>query len=71
MFFIFHILISLFLLTLKVRRVTKEGMRLCSFSLDVAPLTGQIIKNRLNVYERGENLLQNSIIHLSEIDLQS
>jgi len=71
MFLFFHILISLFLLTLKVRRVTKEGMRMYSFALDVAPLTGQIIKNRLNVYERGENLLQNSIIHLSEIDLQS
>jgi len=51
-------------------------MKLCSLALDVAPLTVKITKNRLNVFERGENLLQN-VLHfvfwisqLSEIELQ-
>jgi len=39
-------------------------MKLCSLPLDVAPLTGKIIKNRLDVLERGENLLQNGMLHL-------
>jgi len=30
----------------------------------VAPRTGKIIKHDLNVFERGENLLQNGILHL-------
>jgi len=31
----------------------------------VAPRTGKIIKNNLCVFERGENLLQNSILQLA------
>jgi len=53
-------------------------MKLCLLALDVALLTGETIKNRLNVIERGENLLQNGMLHfvfgisqLSEIELQS
>jgi len=30
----------------------------------VAPCTGKIIKNSLGVFERGENMLQNGILHL-------
>jgi len=47
-------------------------------ALDVAPLTGKILKNRLHDFERGENLLRNGMLHfefgiiqLSEIELQS
>jgi len=43
----------------------------------VTPCTGKIIKNGLHVFERGENLLQNGILHfvftinqLPEIALQ-
>jgi len=46
---------------------------------DVAPRVGKIIKNYLIVFERGEDLLQNGILHflirlisqLSEIALES
>jgi len=31
----------------------------------VAPRTGKINKNRRSVFERGENLLQNSILHFA------
>jgi len=34
-----------------------------SLAASVAPRTGQIIKNNLHVFERGENLLQNDILH--------
>jgi len=60
-----------------VRRTSIEGVKLCSLSLDVAPLTGKIIKNRLNVFEREENLLKMVCytLHfgsqLSEIELQN
>jgi len=44
----------------------------------VAPRTGKIIKNGLNVFQGGENLLQNGILHFvfrfsqsSEITLES
>jgi len=33
--------------------------------LVVAPRTGKIIKNSLNVFERGENLLQNAILNFA------
>jgi len=36
-------------------------MKLCSLALDVAPLTLKITKNRHNVFERREDLLQNSV----------
>jgi len=29
----------------------------------VAPRTGEIIKNNLSVFERGENLLQKGVLH--------
>jgi len=38
-------------------------MKLCSLTLDVAPRKGEIIKNGLSVFKRGENLLQNGILH--------
>jgi len=51
-------------------------VKLYSLALDIAPLTGKIIENR--VFERAENLLQNGVLHfvfwisqLSEIELQS
>jgi len=31
----------------------------------LAPRTGKIIKNRLNVFERGENLPQNGILNVT------
>jgi len=37
--------------------------RVPSLALDVAPLTGKIIKNPLNVFESGESVLQNGILH--------
>jgi len=36
-----------------------------SFSAPVAPRTGIIIKNGHCVFERGENLLQNDILHFA------
>jgi len=36
-------------------------MKLCSLTLDVAAHTRKIIKNDLDVFERGENLQQNGI----------
>jgi len=33
------------------------------FAAAVAPRTGKSIKNRLHVFERGENLLKNGILH--------
>jgi len=42
-------------------------VKLYSLALDIAPLTGKIIENR--VFERAENLLW--ISQLSEIELQS
>jgi len=33
-------------------------MKLCYLALNVAPRTGKIIKNHLDDFERGENLLQ-------------
>jgi len=51
---------------------------LASFAAPVVPHTVKIIKNGLHVFERGEILLQNGILHflfklskLSEIVLQS
>jgi len=48
-----------------------------SFAEPIAPRSGKIIKNGLRVFERGENLLQNGILHFvfnlsqsSEIVLQ-
>jgi len=49
-------------LTLKARRTDIDGTKLCPLALDMAPHTGKIIKNHLVVFERGENLLQNSYI---------
>jgi len=34
-----------------------------SLATAVAPHTGKIIKNDLSVFERGQNLLQNDILH--------
>jgi len=66
------------LLTLKVRRTAIDWMKPCTLALDVASLTGKIIKNHLNVFERGKYLLQNGMLHFafwisqsSEIELQS
>jgi len=49
-----------------------------SLAAALGPRTGKIIKNGLRVFERGENLLQNGILHSafklrhsSEIVLQS
>jgi len=47
-----------------------------SLAVAVVPRTGKIIKNSLRVFESGENLLQNGILHTlylssSEIVLQS
>jgi len=49
-----------------------------SLAVAVAPRTGIIIKNDLHVFERGQDLLQNGILHFvyklsqsSEIVLQS
>jgi len=49
-----------------------------SFAAHVAPRTGKINKNGPRVFKRGENLLQNGILHFvfklsqsSEIVLQS
>jgi len=38
-------------------------MKLYSLALNIAPLTGKIIKNRRRVFERGEDLLQNGMLH--------
>jgi len=38
---------------------------MCSLATVVAPRTGKIIENSLNVFERGKNLLQNGIQKLS------
>jgi len=53
-------------------------MRVTSFVAVVAPSIGKIIKNGLRVFEKGEHLLQNGILHFvlrfsqsSEIALQS
>jgi len=62
-----------------VRKTTIQAVRLCSLAMDMAPLTGKIIKHRLRAFEREENLLQNGMLHfvfwmisqLSEIELQS
>jgi len=34
-----------------------------SLAADIAPRTGRIIKKGLRVFERGENILQNGILH--------
>jgi len=36
-----------------------------SFAAAVAPRTGKMNKNRLSFFERGENLLQNGILHFA------
>jgi len=36
-----------------------------SLAAVVKPRTGKIIKNGLRAFERGENLLQNSILHFA------
>jgi len=36
-----------------------------SLAAAVAPCTGKIITNGLHVFERGENLLQNGILHFT------
>jgi len=38
-------------------------MRVKSLVVVVAPRTGKIIKNGHNVFEGGENLLQNDVFH--------
>jgi len=38
-------------------------MSLTSLVVVVAPRTGKIVKNDLRVFEGGENLLQNGILH--------
>jgi len=38
-------------------------MKPCSFAVALALRTGEIIENRLGVFERGENLLQNDTLH--------
>jgi len=40
-------------------------MRVTPLVAVVAPHTGKIIKNRPRVFERGENLLQNGILHFA------
>jgi len=37
-------------------------MNQCWFAVVVAPRTGKIIKNGLNVFERRENLLKNGML---------
>jgi len=37
-------------------------MRMCLLAAAVVRRTGTIIKNGLNVFERGENLLQNGVL---------
>jgi len=39
-------------------------MTVMSLVAAVVPRTGQIIKNGLSVFERGENLLQNVVLHI-------
>jgi len=39
-------------------------MKPTSLTAAVAPHTGKIIKNGLRGFERGENLLQNGILHV-------
>jgi len=53
-------------------------MRVTSLAAVVASPTGKIIENGLDVFERGENLLQNGVLHFvlrlsqsSEIVLKS
>jgi len=53
-------------------------MKLYSLALDVVPCTAKIIKNRRNIFERGEYLLRNGVLNfvfrisqLSEIELQN
>jgi len=53
-------------------------MTMTSLVATVAPRAGKIIKDRLRIFEIGENLLQNGILHFvfklsqsSEIILQS
>jgi len=52
----FHWWIVLLTLTLKVRRTAIEGMKPCSLALDVAPLPGKIIKNRLAMFLQEEKI---------------
>jgi len=40
-------------------------MTATSLAAAVAPRTGKINKNRLNIFERGENFLQNDILHFA------
>jgi len=51
------------ILTLKVPMSDIPDMTLTSLAVAVAPRTGKIIKNGRRIFERGENLLQNSILH--------
>jgi len=39
-------------------------MTVMSLVAAVVPRTSQIIKNGLSVFERGENLLQNVVLHI-------
>jgi len=38
-------------------------IKVTSLTVVVAPRTSKIIRNRLNVFEGGENLLQNGVFH--------
>jgi len=42
--------------------IVLQRQRLCLLAAAVAPRTGKITKNSLNIFERGTNLLQNGIL---------
>jgi len=42
-------------------------MEVTSLAAVVAPRTGKIVKNGIDVYERRENLLQNGILHFDKM----
>jgi len=46
-----------------VWRITIERVELYLLALDIAPLTGEIIKKSPTIFERGESLLQNGMLH--------
>jgi len=50
-------------LTLKVRMSCTSDIMPTSLAVAVVCHTGKIIKHCLDVFERGENLLQNGILH--------
>jgi len=50
-----------------IGNVLIKVMRWCLLAAAVTPRTGKIIKNGLNVLERGGNLIQNGISKLDSI----